>query len=198
MSGWKRVFIALLCFAFAVLHAAVPAAKVDATSVWLLAIASAMFLLPDLKSLLPYLKRVKVGDTEIELEKLGKEVDQATESVANQTLTTGNGSVDDVLREAGRSPQAGLLLLSSKMEEQVRERLRAAGLKEANSMMPLPRLVERGVEHGVYLESIVPALKDFWAARNDVAHGRAFDVSDQTLYSLISIGTQLLRALTSR
>lgn len=195
MSGWKRVFIALLCLAFAVVHAVNPEASIDATSVWLLAIAGLMFLLPDLKTLLPYLKRVKVGDTEIELEKLGREVDKATESVASLTTDT---SVDEVLHEAGRSPQAGLLLLSSKMEEQVRERLRAAGVKEAGSMMPLPKLVEKGVQQGLYGESILPALKDFWAARNDVAHGRAFDVSDQTLYSLISIGTQLLRALTAR
>ncbi len=196
MSGWKRVGIALLCFAFAVVHAVLPSATVDATSVWLLAIAAAMFLLPELKTVLPYLKRVKFGDTEIELEKLGREVDRATESVANQTLVPAN--VEDVLKEAGRSPQAGLLLLSSKIEEQVRERLRAADMKEANSMMPLPKLVERGVQHGVYPQSILPALKDFWAARNDVAHGRAFDVSDQTLYSLISIGAQLLTALTAR
>ena len=196
MSGWKRVFIALLCLAFAVVHAVNPEASIDATSVWLLAIAGLMFLLPDLKTLLPYLKRVKVGDTEIELEKLGREVERATEAVADQTLAP--AGVDDVLKEAGRSPQAGLLLLSSKMEEQVRERLRAAGMKEAGSMMPLPKLVERGVQQGLWGESVVPALKDFWAARNDVAHGRGFDVADQTLYSLISIGLQLYKALTAR
>lgn len=197
MSGWKRAFIALLCLAFAVGHAIVPQATIDAVSVWLIGIAALMFLLPDLTAVLPYLKRVKVGDTEIELAKLGKEVEQATESLTTQTVAP-LGNVDDVLKEAGRSPQAALLLLSSKMEEEVRERLRTAGVKGADSMMPLPRLVERGVEHGVYQGSLLPALQDFWAARNDVAHGRGFDVSDQTLYALISLGTQLLRALQAR
>ena len=197
MSGWKRVFIAVLCLAFAIAHAVVPSATVDATSVWLLAIAAAMFLLPDLKTLLPYLKRVKVGDTEIELEKLGREVERAAESVAGkQSLPPAN--VEDVLKEAGRSPQAALLLLSSKIEEEVRERLRAAGVKGADSMISLPKLVERAVAQGVYGDSILPALEDFWAARNDVAHGRGFDVADQTLFSLISIGLQLYKALTAR
>jgi hypothetical protein len=196
MAGWKRVFVAVLCLAFAVGHAFVPDATVDAISVWLIGIASLMFLLPDLQTFLPYLRRVRVGDTEIELARLGKEVEQATESIATQTIAPAN--VDDVLKEAGRSPQAALLLLSSKMEEEVRERLRAAGVKGADSMMSLPRLVERGVEHQVYQASLLPALQDFWAARNDVAHGRGFDVSDQTLYALISLGVQLFRALQAR
>src|SRR5438874_2673186 len=180
MNGWKRMFIALVCLGFAALRLVFPEAQVDAVSVWLLAIAAAMFMLPEIQTVLPYIKRLRVGDTEIELvEKLEKEVAKATASVADQT--PGATGVDDLLREAGRSPEAALLLLSSKLEQQVRQRLMEAGMPEAQTMMSLPVLLERGVERGLFSQSVLSAMRDFWAVRNDIAHGRAFAVSNSTL-----------------
>lgn len=198
VPGWKRVLIAFACMAFALVRLKYPDAKVDSVTVWLLGIAAAMFLLPEAQALLPYIKRVKVGDTEIELvQQLEREVEEAKESVANQMVPVGLTTVDEVLREAGRSPQAGLLLLSSRLEEQVRQRLADAGIAEGQTLMSLPRLMEKGVEKGFFSQSILSATRDFWAARNKIAHGRAFDVSDATLYSLISLGTQLLQVVSS-
>jgi hypothetical protein len=198
MGGWKRTLIALICFGFAALRVVFPGATVDSVSVWLLAIAAAMFILPELQAVLPYIKRLRVGDTEIELvEKLEKEVAQATASVAGQTLAASANSADDLFREAGRSPEAALLLLSSKLEQQVRQRLMEAGMPEAQTLMSLPALLERGVERGLFSESVLSAIRDFWNARNAIAHGRAFIVPDSTLYSLISLGTQLLQAVSA-
>lgn len=192
------MLIALVCLGFAVLRVFFPEATVDSVSVWLLGIAAAMFVLPELQTVLPYIKRLRVGDTEIELvEKLQREVAKATESVANRELPA-NGATDELLREAGRSPEAALLLLSSKLEQQVRQRLMEAGMPEAQTMLPLPKLLERGVERGLFSQSVLSAIRDFWQARNAIAHGRAFDVQNSTLYSLISLGTELLQAVSTR
>jgi hypothetical protein len=88
-------------------------------------------------------------------------------------------------------------LLSSKLEQQVRQRMMEAGMPEAQTLLSLPALVERGVERGLFSESVLSAMRDFWKARNDVAHGRAFAVSESTLYSLVSLGTQLLQAVSA-
>ncbi|HUJ28076.1 MAG TPA: hypothetical protein VLW85_18775 [Myxococcales bacterium] len=197
MHGWKRMLIALVCLGFAVLRIVFPDAQVDAVSVWLLAIAAAMFVLPEVQSVLPYIKRLRVGDTEIELvERLQREVARATESVAEKKLAA-DDSADELLREAGRSPEAALLLLSSKLEQKVRQRLMEAGMGEAQTLMSLPKLIELGVNRGLFSRSLDSAIQDFWQTRNAIAHGRAFNVPDSTLYSLISLGTQLLRAVSA-
>jgi len=191
------MLIALVCLGFAVLRIVFPDAQVDAVSVWLLAIAAAMFVLPEVQSVLPYIKRLRVGDTEIELvERLQREVARATESVAEKKLAA-DDSADELLREAGRSPEAALLLLSSKLEQKVRQRLMEAGMGEAQTLMSLPKLIELGVNRGLFSRSLDSAIQDFWQTRNAIAHGRAFNVPDSTLYSLISLGTQLLRAVSA-
>lgn len=197
MHGWKRMLIAVICLGFAGLRVVFPDAQVDSVSVWLLAIAAAMFVLPEVQSVLPYIRRLRVGDTEIELvEKLQREVARATESVAEKKLAA-DDSADELLREAGRSPEAALLLLSSKLEQKVRQRLMEAGMAEAQTLISLPKLIELGVERGLFPRSLHPAMQDFWQARNAIAHGRAFDVPNSTLFSLISLGAQLLRAVSA-
>ncbi|MCK4394689.1 hypothetical protein KAX17_17445, partial [Candidatus Bipolaricaulota bacterium] len=53
------------------------------------------------------------------------------------------------------------------------------------------------VRERVFPEEFLSAFRDFWAVRNQVAHGAAFDVPDSYILSLVSLGTELLKALTS-
>ena len=52
-------------------------------------------------------------------------------------------------------------------------------------------MVDLGVSKGIFPQEFLPAFRDFWAVRNRVAHGAAFDVDDSYILSLISLGTQL-------
>ena len=45
---------------------------------------------------------------------------------------------------------------------------------------------------------ILPAFQDFWSIRNSVAHGRALEVSDASVLSLVSLGTELLKVVSAR
>lgn len=200
MAAMKRWLVVGVCLGLAVARLAWPDLRIDAVTIWLVGLAAAVALLPDLRSVVPFVKRLKVGEMEIELRRLEREVAEAAEAVSGRADVGDDARthVDDVLREAGRDPRAALLLLSSKLEQQVRERLRTAGVKESSKFMGLLRLVQAGVEGGVFPATLVPAVRDFWLARNEVAHGRAFEVPDATLLSLLSIGTELLATLSAR
>ena len=197
--GWKRWVIFTVSLGLAIARLVWPDVKVDGTTVWLVALAAAVFLLPEIADVIPYVKKVKMGPAEVELRddiaKLNREVErvQAERPGVNPLPS----EAEEVIREAAQDPRAALLLLSTKIEQAIRERARESGLLEGGRPLPLVRLLEAGIERQVFPKSILPAFRDFWAVRNKVAHGMQFDVSEQSVLSLISLGSELLRALSA-
>lgn len=206
-ANWKRVVTIGVCFVLIVVRWVWPNLRVDSTTLWLVAIAAVLFLLPDLKALVPYIKRIKFGDTELELkEKIGRldpEVQKARDAASVQgdselteeALERVSNEIDKILEQSAQAPRAALLLLSSKIEQELRKRLENAGTGVRN--YSAIRSVETGVRERVFPEEFLSAFRDFWAVRNQVAHGAAFDVPDSYILSLVSLGTELLKALTS-
>lgn len=215
---WKRWAIMFICLGIIAARFVKPDLRVDATTVLLFAIAGLMFFMPELQTLAPYIKRIRFGDTEIELQeqvkKLGREVEQAQDRVAQQAAQAVEPSqqaevpphevaphevVPDtqrLLRDSAADPRAAFILLSGMIERVVNERLRAAGINMGQRYAPLPKAVEAGVKAGIFPEAILGSVRDFWGTRNRVVHGAAFDVQESTILSLISIGLDILRILT--
>jgi hypothetical protein len=204
----KRSVIIAICLILVPLKLISPKLEIDIYIVWLIGIAAFLFVLPDLKSLTPFIKRIRIGDTELELKEsigsLEKEVEKAQDAAERESedvdsaRTSVSSDIEKVLEESGRDPRAAFLLLSSKIEEQLRLRLEEAG-KTPLRTYPAIRYVEMGINLGIFPQDFLPAFRDFWSVRNRVAHGAAFNVEDSYILSLISLGTQLLRiASTSK
>lgn len=195
----KRWILVAVCLALVVARIIFPNTKIDINSIWLIGIAALLFVLPDLKSVAPYIKKIRVGDTELELkesiENLGKEVERAQDA-AQETEASVSGSVsaeiEKVLEESSKDPKAALLLLSAKIEHQLRNRLEESGIS-TDRVFSASRYVEIGVREGIFPKDFFPAFRDFWSVRNRVAHGDAFDIDDAYILSLVSLGTELLR-----
>jgi hypothetical protein len=198
----KRWIIITICLILIALRVIFPIVQVDTNSIWLVGIVALLFVLPDLKSLTPYIKRVKFGDVELELKEtianLGREVEKAENAVAEEADSTVSkevsSEIEKVLQESSKDPRATLLLLSSKIEGQLRLRLEEAGIAWPYKTI---RSVELGMQKGIFPQEFLPAFRDFWAVRNQVAHGAAFDVDDAYILSLVSLGTQLLKIASS-
>lgn len=198
----KRWLIIIICLILITLKIVFPNTQVDTNSIWLVGIVALLFVLPDLKSLTPYIKRIRIGDAELELKetigKVGKEIEKAEDSLDDESDGTVpnevSSEIEQVLHESSKDPRAALLLLSSKIEEQVRRRLEQADIAPHYSVR---RSVEIGVKNKIFPQEFLPAFSDFWNVRNQVAHGRAFDVDDTYILSLISLGTQLLRMVST-
>jgi hypothetical protein len=203
---WKRWIVVLFCLALIVARYIYPSVQVDTTTVWLVVIAALAFLLPDLKAFTPYIKRVKIGDTEVELKdeigKLSEEVDKAREAASRrlkakdpEVLKKASLEAEAILENISQDPRATLLLLSSRIEKQLKNRLTETGtnLERVYSLRELSRLA---MSQGILPEDFASALDDFIAVRNRVAHGDAFDVNDNVIYSLISIGARLLEVVS--
>jgi hypothetical protein len=203
--GLKRWFLFVMCLVLIVARFRWPAVKVDSTTVWLLLIAALVFLLPEVKAIIPYIRKLKVAGVEVELRedlvKLASEVDEARKSVAEIGAASASqeaySSIDGILRETSKDPRAALLLLASKLEEQVRNRMNSNQQPFGHRFRPLPQMVEEGIKAGLFPEEVLPAFRDFWNIRNRVAHGEAFEVSNASIVSLISLGTELLKLVST-
>lgn len=200
----KRFLVAVLCLLLAVIRIFKPDAVIDGNTVWLLVIAVVVIIGPDLKVLIPFIKRIKIGDTEIELAAQAAKISKEIEKVKDEVGIQENWEIPDrttdqvkqVLLDAKTDPRAAFLLLASRIEEVVRSRLQEADIPQARQFTSLPRLVEYGVERQIFPQQTISIFKDFWFVRNKVAHGQAFDFDEDTILSLISVGTDILELIS--
>jgi len=200
----KYFLLVLICLTFASIRLIRPTVLIDGNTVWLIAIITAILIIPDLKVILPYIKRIRVGDTEIELaeqaEKLGKTVEQVNEEVGAE----GNWEipenisfeVNDVLNDAKDDPRAAFLLLATKIENVIRTRMDTVDTSYSRRFITLPKLGEEGVVKQIFPAQLISIFTEFWIVRNKIAHGQAVDFDKDTIYSWISVGTDILKLVS--
>jgi hypothetical protein len=162
----------------------------------------------DIRTVLARLRRGKFFGTEIELDELQQKTEAAEAQIPIVAAFSGEGrlearatvvpaaedEIEEVLREAARSPRLGLMLLSSKMERAARQRAEEAGLNmRAGS---LRNLIQSLVRAEQLPDEAGEALNLFNQVRNRIIHGH--DADDDEIARAIDSGTRLLRLLLSR
>jgi hypothetical protein len=207
-DSWKRSLIIWLCLLLLLSRMIWPNMRVDAISLWFLGIAALFLLIPELRIFVPYIRSVKFGQAELELSEeiknFGKEVEkvQASEIERPQTDSLNNISPDikDVLKVAANNPRVALLLLATMLDVHIKQRF-----QESNLVLPLKNIPQSPVvalkemcNAGIYSPVVLTSYVYFREIRNRVAHGLAFDVPDSTILSIISLGTELLKVLSTK
>ena len=208
-----RWFLAIVCLALASSRIIWPHLAVDEITIWLVALAAMILLIPQIAEALgsiprsiPGIKRLKAGPFELEfqesLKELTGQVLKASESAAQAgasgpTEKTGS-DLEEVFQEASRDPRAALLLVAVKIEQAVRGRFRKAGYQEeGDRVSSVPHLAKRGKALGILDEDSERSLLRFWQLRNTLVHKGVGAVSDGTVWSMLGVGTEILRLLSS-
>jgi len=206
-DNWQRSLIILLCLVLVAVRMMWPDMKVDMISLWLLGIAAFLLLIPKLGVFVPYIKRIKVGESELELNEeiknFGKEMEKVQSSEIENpqatSLTKISPDVMKVLEETPKSPTAALLLLATMLDAHIKQRYVESKLQIRGRNIPQSALVmlKEMVDAGIYSSAVLSSYQYFRDIRNKVAHGLAFDVPDSILLSIISLGTELLKVLST-
>ena len=204
-SNWRRLLIVVVSIAFILDRQIWHKIQFDAVTIWLVVSIAIFLLFPNPQIIFPYVKRIKLWEVEIELKEqireLEKEVVKAQDASANEAVpgTPGHipSEVEEVLSESGKNPRAALLLLSTKIESEIKERLKDAGVTLSRRYATASQAVETGAKAGIFTHEFASAFRDFWTVRNRIAHGEAFDVNDNTVFSLISLGIELLKVIST-
>lgn len=203
----RRWILVGACLGLVLIRTFNPSTQVDTNSIWLIGIAALLFILPDLKSLAPYIKKIKVGEAELELKEnignLEKEVEKAQNAINKEegasilNFKNVSSDIEKIIEDSSRDPKAALLLLSAKIEQQLRTRLEVAGIK-TDRIFSLSRYVEIGIKEGIFPQDFLPAFRDFASVRNRVAHGDYLDADDAYIISIVSLGTELLKVASTQ
>jgi hypothetical protein len=164
---------------------------------------------PEIRAILTRLKKGKLLGTEFELDELQTKTEAAEISATaplggdrffEHTITVGpapaQDEIEEVLREAGRSPKLGLILLSTKIERAARELAADKGLDVSRRPVAPNAMIRALVQAEQLPEEAGEALNLFNQVRNRIIHGH--DADDDEIARAIDSGTRLLRLLLSR
>lgn len=159
----------------------------------------------ELKALLARLRKGKLLGQEIELEQSLNELDKsarAAESAAgalpappepNEASRDESDIESQVLREAAQAPKIALMLLSSRLEREVRELLASMGVMPRGNVQSFRELVRSLHERGSLPHSLAGAVDHFSTVRNQIVHGHAG--KDDDVIRAIDSGLTILRAI---
>jgi len=184
--------------------------KAIAALLWPIFAFSALFLFrPEIRNILQRIRKGKLLGQELELqeslERLESSKDAALAEVEAQPTpqlpapAPQTEAADDVarqvLREAGESPKAGLLLLSAEIERSLREILLSNGWAQPGRPLSISRSLELLAANGSLPTALLGATRDFYRVRNEIAHG--IGASEGDVLRAVDAGTEIYRALTS-
>ena len=177
---------------------------------------------PEIRAILSRIRKGKFLGQEIELDELQARTEAAEATVSTIISATGSAAgtssaiaagahfegagtvgaeaaqdaIEEVLREATRSPRLGLMLLSAKMERAARDLAFEIGLDVSRRPASLSTLIRELVQAEQLTFEDAEALNLFNHVRNRIVHGH--DANDDEIARAIDSGTRLLRLLLSR
>lgn len=203
-SNWRRWLVISISILFILDHQIWHKIQFDSITLWFIGIIAFFLMIPSPQVIFPYVKRIKIWEAEVELKEEIKELEKEVEKAQDASISSTDSQkssnipteVEDVLRESSKDPRAALLLLSTKIEHMLKVRLAKAEVPLDRRYTTASEAVRVGIKAGIFPPEFEAAFRNFWTIRNRVAHAEGFDISDNTILSLISLGTELLKAIS--
>jgi hypothetical protein len=167
----------------------------DQTSLILFAVAALALLF----CYIP-MKRVKIGDVEIEMDlvQLGRDIKDVREAVIESAGTRTLPKelpiqIAELLKDASLNPGGVLLALCAALEQTVRERLG----EQAGRFLSVEEAMKLGVQQGAFPPEALPAFRRFWKIKNHIVQDKAFKVETSVMLTLIANTVDLLKLVSS-
>ena len=213
--GYRRPVAVLVLLTIFGIHVLQPEKfKLDWPGVALLGGALALFLIPKLELLLPFVKKLKVGEAEIELRErvsalaLSVEVSEQNPPEINTKKPVElllaearyerlvNTTVEShILDIAVKNKKAALIRLAIEIETEIIQLHGTVGLRNQSRARTVREFLDELVQQGTVSADLRAGLLEFWEVRNRVVHGQVSD--DSILASTVDSGIRLLRILKS-
>lgn len=161
-----------------------------------------------LGDLIARLRKGKLLGQEIELDESLNRLQRSATAVAEEVAAlppatidviapesaSSDDSIDNILREAARSPKAALLLLASELEREARQLLGSVGQLKGQKFVPLSQALHALQKQFGGLPGHIPSsLKLFWEVRNRLVHGG--QAENEEILRAIDSGITILKAL---
>ncbi len=201
----QQTIIATICILIVFARFIFPALTFDQYSVYLVLIAMLCILIPDLAKLISRIRKIKIGDKEIDLgEQIDRIADKTEEIEVEMSAPGGSEFERDEQQPAPhidryvRDPRGGLIAVAADIEERVQKLVQAYNPTDSRRYISPIRGVEYLAREGYVSEELPILMRDFWTVRNRAVHSSTLLVTEQEIYRLVDLGIRILDLLTVR
>jgi hypothetical protein len=201
----RRNFVPFICFLIVIIRA-VWNITFDYLSFWLLFIAILVILIPDIGSIIDRIRKVKIGDNEIEFDSRVAKLAIETEKVENEaqklekirpSFSSDADKLSFISGITAKDPRSGLISLSLEIESAIRKLAERNLAIDPSRRITLSTLVDNLTIKGILPKDFPSLFRDFWSIRNEAIHNIAFQPTDKSLYAILDLGVRILQILKS-
>ena len=195
--------IAALCLLIVITRFGYPSLKYDSDSRDLILIAVICILVPDIVRLIARIRKLKIGDSEVELgealDDLASKTQAAEDHVdsdpADNYTRSGPSTTTNVERYL-RDPRGGLIAVAVDIEERVNSLLNQRNISASKRAYASPlHGVEILAKHGVVVPELPMLMRDFWHVRNRAFHRSDIQLTEKDVFRLVDLGVRILDLL---
>jgi HAMP domain-containing protein len=200
----RQTWTASVCFAIVFARFIWPQLAFDTLSLYLVLIAAGCVLIPDVANLIARIRRIKIGNNEIELGEAIDRITSQTEEVERRMSTSTDYEVQRPvelprhIERYIRDPRGGLIAVAADIESQVRTLLVEANLSGVHLYISPLRGIELLAAKGLIDQELPMLMRDFWVVRNKAVHDSQERMTDDEIYRLVDLGVRILDLLTIR
>ena len=193
-----RNTLAVVVFVIALAHTIFPTrVQIDWPTIALIGICILLIFAPKLSWILPFVKRIKLGEAEVEMQesiqRLHHDVKRAESAVGIAGHEPG-GSEERILDLASRDKESAIVRLAIEIEKELETLYRRAD-PGTDPPKSIRELVEELESRGVLSPAVTKAIIEFRDVRNRVIHPRAGQVHAYAVSSALDSGIRILRLL---
>jgi len=196
-------WIASICIAIVGARMINPSIAYDAESRNLILIAMACILVPDLARLMARIKKLKLGNNEIELgealDDLAKKTEKAEEHLYEDKATPFMRNITVISPNVNRylkDPRGGLISVAVDIEERVKDLVRTHNLDTDRRYISPMHGVDILSKKGIVVSDLPMLMRDFWIVRNRAFHSSDIKLAEQDIYRLVDLGVRILDLLS--
>ena len=206
----RKAFIIILCIGIVVARIIYPELNFDWISFSLILIAAVLTFSSDLKFYTERIKKLKVGDLEIELEERIKELAMKTDETLEEKseniqkppsisgppwMKDSKEKLRDKISEMIDKPEAALVLIAIEIEKELRAIFEKANFGNTKIPMSPIRQINLLHEKGIVDIETKDIFQQFWQIRNKVVHGHSLNLFEKQRVEIIEIGLKVLKLL---
>lgn len=198
-----QYWIAAICILIVVLRMLIPSLIYDAESRNLLLIAMICVLIPDLARLVARVKKLKIGDNEIELgealDDLAQKTQKAEEHLSEPSQHPYARMAEAVapnIEKYLKDPRGGLIAVAVDIEERVQHLVKEHNIDGDKRYLSPMQGAEMLSRKGIVVRDLPMLMKDFWVVRNRAFHSSEVRLTEKDVYRLVDLGVRILDLLS--
>jgi len=150
----------------------------------------------DFTKFIESIKRLKIGENEIELEYKINELDNKIKNISiEQSDNIIPKNVIDNIKDSFSNQRSALITIGIEIEKRISELIDINGISRNPGYFSPTLMLNKLIEQRILSNEVKELFSDFWKIRNMASHSYSFDFDENRMQEISNIGIKLLTLL---